>query len=99
MGALTKVEGINQMMKPPRVERVEALPGMRLRIAWSTGECFVVDLTEPITSLSVLAALREPAFFTKFSRNLVLAYSTVTTVSKNRSSPSTRRNRSLVTGS
>lgn len=51
------------MMKPPRIEQVEALPAMRLRIAWSTGESFEVDLAEPITRLNALAPLRDPAYF------------------------------------
>ena len=51
------------MMKPPRIEQVETLPDMRLRITWSTGEEFEVDLAEPITRLNALAPLRDPAFF------------------------------------
>lgn len=53
------------MMKPPRIEDVKALPDMRLRITWSTGECFAVDLAEPITRLNALAPLRDPTFFAR----------------------------------
>lgn len=53
------------MMKPPRLEQVEALPNMRLRITWSTDEEFEVDLAEPITRLNTLAPLRDPTFFAR----------------------------------
>lgn len=51
------------MMKPPRIEAVEAITSTQLRMTWSTGECFVVDLSEPITRLQALAPLRDPVFF------------------------------------
>ena len=51
------------MIKPPLIEAVEAVNSMQLRIIWSTGECFEVDLSEPIMRLNVLAPLRDPAFF------------------------------------
>jgi hypothetical protein len=52
-------------MKPPRVEAVEAIDSTRLRITWSTGECYTVDLAEPINRLQALAPLRDPALFAR----------------------------------
>lgn len=53
------------MMKPPRIEAVEVVGPMRLYIAWSTGEHFDVDLSEPITRLNALAPLRDSALFAR----------------------------------
>jgi hypothetical protein len=61
--AAIEVEGTNRMMKPPLIEAVKVVEPMRLHISWSTGECFVVDLSEPIMRLKALAPLRDPTFF------------------------------------
>ncbi|HRJ41204.1 MAG: DUF2442 domain-containing protein [Caldilineaceae bacterium] len=53
------------MMKPPRIEGVEMIAPLRLRIAWSTGESYDVDLSEPINRLQALAPLRDPSFFAR----------------------------------
>lgn len=58
-----EVEGIDQMNKPPRIEAVEVVGPMLLRITWSTGEHFDLDLSGPIMRLEALAPLRDPAFF------------------------------------
>lgn len=52
-------------MKSPRIEVVAAIDPMRLQITWSTGECYVVDLAEPIQRLKVLAPLQEPTLFAR----------------------------------
>lgn len=52
-------------MKPPRIEAVEAVDSLRLRITWSTGECYMVDLAEPIHRLPALAPLHDPALFAR----------------------------------
>jgi len=51
------------MMKPPRIEGVEMIAPLRLRIAWSTGESLDVDLSESINRLQALAPLRDPGLF------------------------------------
>ena len=53
------------MMKPPRIEGVEVISPLRLHIAWSTGESFDLDLSEPINRLQALAPLQDPIFFSR----------------------------------
>ena len=53
------------MMKPPRIEGVEVISPLQLRIAWSTGESLDVDLSEPINRLQALAPLRDPDLFAR----------------------------------
>lgn len=57
------------MMSLPRIEAVDVIGPMRLRIAWSTGECFDVDLSEPINRLEALALLRDPALFARVHKD------------------------------
>ncbi len=49
------------MMKPPRIDAVEAIGPTRLRIAWTTDERLEVDLAEPIQRLQALGPLCDPA--------------------------------------
>ena len=53
------------MIKPPSIESVEVIAHLQLRIAWSTGESFAVDLSEPIVRLQALAPLRDSSFFAR----------------------------------
>jgi hypothetical protein len=52
-------------MKPPQIEAVTTIEPMCLQITWSTGECYVVDLAEPIQRLKVLAPLQDPTLFAR----------------------------------
>lgn len=53
------------MMKPPRIMAVNVTGPMKLSIAWSTGECFDIDLREPINRLEALSPLRDPVLFAR----------------------------------
>lgn len=53
------------MTKPPRIETVEVVGSAQLRITWTSGECFDVDLAEPISRHHTLAPLRDPAIFAR----------------------------------
>lgn len=61
---------------PWRVTRVEALPGMRLRVAFADGLTGVVDLSDLVQSprAGVFSALADPALFAQ----VTLEYGAVT---------------------
>ena len=53
------------MAKPPRIETVEVVGSAQLHITWNSGECFDVDLAEPISRHHALAPLRDPVVFAR----------------------------------